>query len=320
MRVIFLGTPGYAVPVLSTLFDAHHELVAVVTRPDRPAGRGRSLESPPTAAWARRRGVPVLQPTSLRPPEVAAQFAALKPDVMVIASYGRILPPEILAIPSKGCLNVHPSLLPKYRGSSPVAEALLRGETIIGVTIMLLNKGIDTGPIVAQEEYPVLPDDTAESLTQRLFEQGASLLIRTLPAWSNGEITAIPQDESQATYSRRLKKSDGEMDFTLPAKRLADQVRALHPWPGAYSHWKGQTLKILKAVPLPTDASNPDGLVDTRPGKVVALNPGEAAALGVVTGEGLLGIVELQLEGRRVSDGGAFLRGHMDFLGAQLPS
>jgi len=196
----------------------------------------------------------------------------------------------------------------------------LGGETVTGVTIMLLDESMDTGPILAQEEYPVLVEDTSESLTLRMFQRGAELLVRTLPAWSNGEITAAPQDESRATYSRRLEKSDGEMDFTLPAKRLADQVRALHPWPGAYSHWKGQTLKVLKALPLPTDASDPDGHINARAGTVVALKPGEAAAMGILTGEGVLGILELQLEGRRASDGLAFLRGHTDFLGAQLPS
>ena len=318
MRIIFLGTPGYSVMVLSTLFDAGHELLAVVTRPDRPAGRGRSVESPPTAVWAREHDVPVLQPTSLRLPEVEAQFAAMEPDVMVVASYGRILPPEILAVPAMGCLNVHPSLLPKYRGSSPVAEALLQGDTVTGVTIMLLDEGMDTGPIVAQEEYPVLADDTSESLTIRMFERGAELLVRTLPAWVNNEITATPQDESKATYSRRLEKSDGALDFTSPAKQLSNQVRALHPWPGAYCSWKGQTLKVLKALPLPAGAANPEDLTGATPGKVVALKSGEATSLGIVTGDGLLGVVELQLAGRKASDAGAFLRGHTDFLGAQL--
>jgi len=320
MRIIFLGTPEYSVTVLSTLFDAGHELLAVVTRPDKPAGRGRSVESPPTAIWAREHGVPVLQPTSLRPPEVAAEFAALKPDVMVVASYGRILPPEILAVPLKECLNIHPSLLPKYRGSSPVAEALLQGDTVTGVSIMLLDEGMDTGPIVAQEEYPVMVDDTSESLTVRMFERGAGLLARTLPAWANNEVEAVPQDESRATYSRRLEKSDGALDFALPAKQLSDQVRALHPWPGAYCQWKGQTLKVLRALPLTTDAADPDALTGAAPGKVIALKPGEATSLGIFTGDGLLGVVELQLAGRKASDGDSFLRGRADFLGAQLPS
>ena len=320
MRIIFLGTPEYSVTVLSSLFEAGHELLAVVTRADKPAGRGRSVESPPTAVWARDHGVPVLQPTSLKPPEVAAEFAALKPDVMVVASYGRILPPEILAVPTKGCLNVHPSLLPKYRGSSPVAEALLQGDTVTGVTIMLLDEGMDTGPIVAQEEYPVQDDDTSGSLTVRMFERGAELLTRTLPAWDSGELAAKPQDDSLATYSRRLEKSDGALDFARPAKQLSDQVRGLHPWPGAFTLWNGKTLKVLKAHPLPADAASPDDLTEAAPGKVVALKSVEAASLGIVTSDGILGIVELQLEGRKASEGSAFLRGHADFLGARLPS
>ena len=320
MRIIFLGTPGYSVTVLSSLFEAGHELLAVVTRADKPAGRGRSVESPPTAVWAREHGVPVLQPTSLRPPEVAAEFAALKPDVMVVASYGRILPPDILAVPVKGYLNVHPSLLPKYRGSSPVAEALLQGDTVTGVTIMLLDEGMDTGPIVAQAEYPVLDDDTSESLMVRMFERGAELLARTLPAWDSGELTGKPQDDSLATHSRRLEKSDGELDFTRPGKQLSDQVRALHPWPGAFTRWNGKTLKVLKAVPMSLNTADHENAEDVSAGTVVALNSGEAASLGVATSNGILGIVEVQLEGRKASDGNAFLRGHADFLGARLPS
>jgi methionyl-tRNA formyltransferase len=320
MRIIFLGTPGYSVPVLSSLFDAGHDLAAVITRPDKPAGRGRAVESPATAVWAREHGVSVLQPASLKPPEVVAQFAALKPDVMVVASYGRILTPEILAVPTHGCLNVHPSLLPKYRGSSPIAEAMLQGDTVTGVTIMLLDEGMDTGPIVAQEEYPVLSDDTSESLTIRMFERGAELISRTLPAWVNGGLKAAPQDDNLATYSRRLEKSDGELDFSRTAKQLDDQIRALHPWPGAYTRWKGKTIKVLKALPLSADVANPGDLTGVTPGKVVTIHEHDAASLGIVTGDGLLGIVELQLEGRKASDGKAFLSGHADFLGAQLPS
>jgi len=320
MRIIFLGTPGYSVSVLSSLFEAGHELLAVVTRADKPAGRGRGVESPPTAVWARKHDVPVLQPTSLRSPEVAAEFAALKPDVMVVASYGRILPPDFLAVPNKGCLNVHPSLLPMYRGASPVAEALLQGDTVTGVTIMLLDEGIDTGPIVAQEEYPVLDDDTSESLTVRMFERGAELLARTLPAWDSGELAAKPQDDSMATYSRRLEKSNGALDFSRPAKQLSNQIRALHSWPGAFTRWNGRNLKVLKALPLPVDVADSGDLAGATPGRVVAVHSQGAASLGIVTGAGLLGIVELQLEGRKASDSDAFLRGHPVFLGAQLPN
>ena len=320
MRVIFLGTPGYSIPVLSSLFYAGHELLTVVSRPEKPAGRGRRMESPPTVEWAREHGIPVLQPTSLHPPEVIARFQALKPDVMVVAAYGLILPAKILAVPAKGCLNVHPSLLPKYRGSSPVVEALLHGETVTGITIMLLDEGMDTGPIVAQEMCPVLDEDTSESLTTRMFERGAALLARTLPAWHAGELEPVPQDDSLATYSRLLGKSDGKLDFTLPTKQLVDQVRALIPWPSTYTHWNGKILKVLQAVSLTKNAANAVDLSGSSPGKVVSLKSGKKTSLAIVTSDGLLGIMDLQLEGRKSSDDKTFIRGHADFLGSQLPS
>ena len=312
MRIVFLGTPDYAVPVLSTLFDAGYEVAAVVTQPDRPAGRGRALASPPVALWAREHAVPVLQPPSLRPPEVAGQLATLVPDAMVVASYGRILPPPLLTIAPMGCLNVHPSLLPRHRGPSPVAEAILEGDAVTGVTIMLLDVGMDTGPIVAQEEVAIGPDDTAGALTASLFARGGELMARTLHAWSEGRIDAIPQDETQATYSRKLEKADGELDFTRTAAQLHNQVRAMHPWPGAYTTFKGATLKVLSSTALPSVAAA------DPPGTVIALQDAPAPA-GVVTREGVLALRELQLEGRRAADADAFLRGRPDLLGARLP-
>ena len=202
-----------------------YEVASVVTQPDRPAGRGRGLSSPPTALWAREHGVPVLQPPSLRTPEIAEQLAGLAPDAMVVASYGRILPPLLLTVAPHGCLNVHPSLLPRHRGPSPVAEAILQGDAVTGVSIMLLDEGTDTGPVVAQEEHAIADADTAGSLTVRLFERGGELLASILPAWADGRIDAEPQDESRATYSRKLEKADGELDFTRSAMDL--------PQPGA---------------------------------------------------------------------------------------
>ena len=312
MRIVFLGTPHYAVPVLSTLFDARYEVAAVVTQPDRPAGRGRALASPPVAVWAREHGVPVLQPPSLRPPEVAEQIAALAPDAMVVASYGRILPPPLLALAPMGCLNVHPSLLPRHRGPSPVAEAILEGDVVTGVTIMLLDEGMDTGPIVAQEEVAIGPDDTAGALTASLFVRGGELMARTLREWSEGRIEAIPQDETQATYSRKLEKADGELDFTRTAAQLHNQVRAMHPWPGACTTFKGATLKVIRSTQQPSTGA------DALPGTVIVLH-GASAPIGVITREGVLGLLELQLEGRRAADTDAFLRGRPDLLGARLP-
>ena len=315
MRIIFLGTPNYSVPVLSTLFDAGYDLAAVVTQPDRPSGRGRALTPPPAALWAREHGIPVLQPATLRTPKAAAELTALEPDVMVVASYGRILPPPFLSLTALGCLNVHPSLLPRCRGPSPVAEALLQGDAVTGVSIMLLDKGVDTGPVVAQEEHPIADGDTAGGLTARLFALGGELLARTLPAWADGRITAVPQDESKATYSRKLEKADGALDFSRSAVALHNQVRAMDPWPGAFTTWHGATLKALRSVALPTSAEGRN----VPPGAVVALT-GASTPLGIVTGEGALGILALQLEGRRAADAASFLRGHAAFIGARLPS
>ncbi len=310
MRIVFLGTPDYAVPVLSSLFDAGYEVAAVVTQPDRPAGRGRALTSPPVAVWARERGIPVLQPPSLRPPEVAEALAALAPEAMVVASYGRILPPALLTLAPLGCLNVHPSLLPRHRGPSPIAEAILMGETVTGVTIMQLDEGTDTGPVLAQQEVEIGPDDTAGDLTARLFALGGALMARTLREWADGSIEPVAQDETQATYSRKLEKADGELDFTRSAAHLHNQVRAMDPWPGAYTTFKGATLKVLRtsALPAPAEAA--------PPGTVVALDGAPAA---VVTGDGVLAFRELQLEGRRPTDAESFLRGRPDLLGARLP-
>ena len=311
MRIVFLGTPDYAVPVLSTLFDNGYEVASVVTQPDRPAGRGRALTPPPVAVWARERGVPVLQPPSLRPPEVAGQIAALAPDAMVVASYGRILPPALLTLAPLGCLNVHPSLLPRHRGPSPVAEAILQGETVTGVSIMQLDEGADTGPVLAQEEVEIAPDETAGELTARLFALGGRLMARTLRQWADGRIEAIPQDESCATQSRKLEKADGKLNFTHSAATLHNQVRAMDPWPGAYTTWNGATLKVLRTTRV-------EGVSEgASPGTVVSLANG---SLGVVTADGVLGLLSLQLEGRRATDAESFLRGHVGFLGARLTS
>ena len=315
VRLVFLGTPGYAVPVLSTLFGAGYEVASVVTQPDRPAGRGRGLSSPPTALWAREHGVPVLQPPSLRTPEIAKHLAALAPDAMVVASYGRILPPPLLAVAPHGCLNVHPSLLPRHRGPSPVAEAILQGDAVTGVSIMLLDEGTDTGPVVAQEEHAIADADSAGSLTARLFERGGELLASILPAWADGRIDAEPQDESRATYSRKLEKADGALDFTRSAMDLHNQVRAMDPWPGAFTTWHGAALKVLRSVALQASAERSGSPLGT----VVALE-NAPAPIGVVTGDGVLGLLDLQLEGRRPADAASFLRGHTDFIGARLPS
>ena len=227
-----MGTPDFAVPVLETLCSNGHDVAAVYTRPDRPAGRGRRLSPPPVKVYAEQHDIPVVQPASLRQERIIETLASLKPQAMVVAAYGRILPPEMLRVSPLGVLNVHPSLLPKYRGPSPVTEAILAGEPKVGVSVMLLDEGMDTGPILAQKETGVFPEEPADQLTQRLFALGADLLTEVLPAWEAGEIKPVPQNEDEASVTRLYSRKDGEIDWSLPAEYLARQLRALHPWPG----------------------------------------------------------------------------------------
>jgi len=265
--------------------------------------------------YAQRHGLAVFQPASLRREEVVQELTALRPEVIIVAAYGRILPPEVLAIPPQGVLNLHPSLLPKYRGPSPVAAALLAGESVTGVTIILMDQGMDTGPIVAQRQIPILPRETAGELTHRLFRSGADLLLEVLPTWRVGAITAVPQDEGQATSTRLYVKEDGEMDWSLPAVVLDRRLRAFYPWPGCYTHWEGKLLKVLEGVPV-GDVSPQEG----EAGQVVPLPRESGPLVAVVTGQGLLGLVKVQLEGRQTQAIEAFVRGYTRFLDACLPS
>ena len=242
------------------------------------------------------------------------RVAAMAPEALVVAAYGRLLPPALLQVPPLGALNIHPSMLPRHRGPSPVAAAILEGEATTGVTVMLLDEGMDTGPVLAQVEEPIRPEDTAETLTERLFRRGASLLAATLGPWARGEIRPQPQDEALATYTRPLRKEDGEVDFCEPAGRLWRQVRAYAPWPGTHTTWEGRRVKLLDVVPLPSPG------VTARPGEVVLLPPSGPAAVGVGTGEGVLGLLRVQIEGRQPVAARDFLAGHAAFVGARLPS
>ena len=217
------------------------------------------MEASPVKAYALERGLKVLQPTSLRNPDAHSQLAALAPDLIAIAAYGRILPPEVIGMSPGGCVNVHPSLLPRHRGPSPVAFTILEGDETAGVSIMLLDEGMDSGPVIAQEVEPVLPEDTTETLTDRLFRRGAKLLVDSLPRFLQGDMVSQPQDEARATYAPRLTKEDGEIRWELPAESIWRQVRAYHPWPGSYTRWEGRLLKVLEAVPLPGTALTPRG-------------------------------------------------------------
>ncbi len=301
-----MGTPDYAAPVLSRLIDEGHDIVAVYSQPDRPSGRGRKLVPTPTKRFAEERGIEVRQPDSLRSDAECAGLASLSPEVIVVAAYGLFLPAEVLEIPPLGCLNLHPSLLPRYRGPSPVVSAILNGDADTGVTIMKLDEGMDSGALMAQERVPIAERETGPELTRRLFELGADLLVDTLPGWASGSVQASPQDESQATFTTLVKKEDGEIDWTDDAEWLARKVRAYEPWPGTFTRWDGKLLKIL-------DAKCAEGA--TSPGHVVGLDDG---GIGIGTGDGLLVVNKLQNEGRRPSNAQDFVRGYPDFVGAEL--
>lgn len=313
MRLVFMGTPAFVIPVLEALLLAGHQVVGVFTQPDKPAGRGRQPEPPPVKVWAQGRGLPVFQPPTLRRPESQEVLRHLAPEAIVVAAYGKILPPEVLAIPPLGCLNLHPSLLPKYRGPSPVPAAILSGDTVTGVTVMLLDAGQDTGPILAQRQEPIRDEDTARTLTERLFRLGAALLLETLERWARREISPTPQDPALATTTRLLTKEDGWLDFAQPAERLWRAVRAYDPWPGTFTRWKGKMLKVLEACPWPEDTFHP-------PGTVVSLAPGAPAPAGVQCGQGVLALLRLHLEGKRPVGCPEFLAGYRDFIGSRLPS
>lgn len=308
-----MGTPDFAAVILRRLLQRPDlvTVAAVVTQPDRPAGRGRRLEQPPVKVAAARAGVEVVQPVSVRRPRFAAWLRRVTPDLLLVAAYGKILPPAVLAIPPHGALNVHASLLPHHRGASPVSAALLAGDTITGISLMLMNEAMDAGPVLATATEPIAPDDTTATLTERLSALGATLLIDTLPQWLAGAVTAQPQDDSRATYCRPLRRDDGRLCWDAPAAYLARQVRAMIPWPGAYTHWAGQQLKVWAATVLPTDAGSAAPPV---PGTVVEQDRQPA----VVCGEGLLALDQVQLAGRRRMAAADFLRGQRAFVGARL--
>lgn len=307
-----MGTPDFAVPILDSLAHRGHEIAAVYTQPDRPAGRGRGIALSPVKKKALEDGLVVRQPVSLRQLEEVQTLAGLRPDVVVVAAYGKLLPQSVLDIPRFGCLNVHPSLLPRHRGPSPVAGAILAGDEVTGVSIMLLDEGMDTGPVLTQEKVPVSPQDTTGSLTAKLSEIGARLLTQTLPLWTEGKILPRPQENEEATYSKAITKESGRIDWQLPALDIWRQVRAFQPWPGCGTTWKGRLLKIIEAVPLP-------GVGEA--GMVSAIKGSQSAApIGVQTGDGILGLLHVQMEGKRVIPAEDFLRGQADFLGAVLPS
>ncbi len=317
-RAVFMGTPELAATVLRRLLqpDSPVRVVAVVTQPDKPVGRRQVLTPPPVKALAQEHGLAVLQPVSLRRPAAQEAIRRLAPDLGIVAAYGKLLPPEVLAIPPYGYLNVHPSCLPRWRGPWPVGAAILAGDDETGVSIMKLDEGMDTGPVLARRREPIRPDDTTGTLEQRLAAIGAELLVEVIPPYLRGDLQPEPQDDRAATYSGLVRKEAGALDWNRPAVQLERQVRAMQPWPVAFTFWEGRRLNVLRARVLPASSgpAGPGPRATGEPGRVLAVD----RAAAVVTGDGLLVLEEVQLEGRGPMPIQAFLNGHRTFIGSRL--
>ena len=295
-KIVFMGSPDFSIPAMRALAEVY-PIVGVVTQPDRPAGRGRVLTPPPVKRLALELGLPLIQPERLRQPEAMAQLQAWAPDVIVVAAFGQILRPAVLELPRFGCVNVHASLLPRWRGAAPIQAALLNGDAETGITIMRMDAGVDTGPTLSQRALPIQPDDNAGALSERLAALGGELLLETLPAYLSGELAPQPQEDAGATYAPMLNKADGQLDFSQPAEALARRVRAFNPWPGAFTIWQGQMLKIQRAHAVPTPCA--------VPGQTVIYQGLPAFC----TSDGLLALDELQPAGKKPQPGKAFLQG-----------
>lgn len=309
-KIVFMGTPDFAVPTLTALIKSDYHLVGVVTQPDRPQGRGKKLAPPPVKVVAEAAGVTVLQPQTLKAEEALADLAGLEPDLIVVAAFGQILRENVLALPPQGCLNVHASLLPRWRGAAPVAAAIRSGDTETGITIMQLDAGLDTGPMLARRVLPIRPDHNRATLTAELAELGADLLLETLPGWLAGQIEPQSQDDSQATLAPRLKKEEGVIDWNRPAVEIERQVRAFYPWPGSFTQgprgpFQVYTVELAPEVPIPAGSAN---------GTVFKHRRG----IYVSTGQGVLRLITVQPAGKRDMTAEAMLNGQPELLGARL--
>lgn len=319
-RIVFMGSPDFAVPSLRALVEAGHEITGVVTQPDREAGRGRKLLPPAVKVAALELDLPVFQPRTLRRPESIDLLRALRPDLIVVAAFGQILRRSVLDIPPNGVLNVHASPLPRWRGASPVTAAILAGDDRTGVSIMVLDEGLDTGPVLATRETPIGDGDTGGTLTDRLARIGAALLVETVPRWLAGGLTPEPQDDALATYAPRIDKEAGRIDWSLPATRLWRFVRAYNPWPGAFTASGGAQLKIEEAWPLRGYTAEPPGTVVSLPWGAADQVPAERPrpAFAVVTGDGFLLPLTIQRAGKRSMYAEEFIRGERSLIGSRL--
>lgn len=304
MKVLYMGTPDFAATVLAKLIDSEHEIIGVVTQPDKQKGRGHEVSYSAVKELALKHGLTVYQPVKLKEQEFLDIASALAPEVIVVAAFGQILPKVLLDIPPYGCINVHGSLLPKYRGAAPIQYSIIDGEEETGITIMYMGVGLDTGDMILQAKLPILPKDTGGSLFDKMADLGADLLIEALVEIKNGTANRIPQEDEKATYVKVIDKSMGKMDFTQPAVKLERLIRGLNPWPSAYTFLDGKTLKIWEADTVQSeDLLN----INTTPGQIVEIRKD---TIVVMTGDGLLMIKELQLEGKKRMPVDAFLRGY----------
>lgn len=305
-----MGTPDFSVPTLTALIESEYELVAVVTQPDRPRGRGKKLTPSPVKVVAEGAGLKVLQPETLKSAEAVAALAALKPDLIVVAAFGQILRRNVLTLPPRGCINVHASLLPRWRGAAPVAAAIRAGDAETGVTIMLMDEGMDTGPMLARQAIPITPTHTRGTLSAELAELGATLLIETLPDWLAGKIKTQSQDDSLATLAPRLKKEEGAINWSQSAVEIERQVRAFYPWPGTFTQGPRSQFKVL-AVEV---AANAPDFEQSQPGTVFK----HERSVCVTTGQGVLRLVKVQPAGKKEMPAESMLNGQPELWGARL--
>lgn len=307
-RIVFMGTPDFAVPILQALIDTQH-VVGVVTQPDRKAGRGQSLRPSPVKVLAQQVGLPLYQPSSLRKPESAEPIVTWQPQAVVVAAFGQILRPHLLELPPLGCINVHASLLPRWRGASPIQHAILAGDDQTGISLMRMDEGLDTGPVYTSEAIPIAPGETAQTLHDRLAALGAGMIRRHLPAILAGDMRATPQDDTQATYAPLIDKEDGRLDWRQSAAQLERRVRAMTPWPGAFTTWQDRRLKILTARAFSSESppAREPGTVTIRDDAVL-----------VVAADGALQLLQVQPAGSRAMNATDFVNGYPDFPGSNL--
>lgn len=310
LKVVFAGTPEFAAEALTALINSEHEVIAVYTQPDRPAGRGRKLKASPVKEVAEKYNLPIYQPESLKSESDQQQLRELNPDVMIVAAYGLILPQVVLDIPRMGCLNIHASLLPRWRGAAPIQRAILAGDTETGITIMQMNAGLDTGDMLSTSTCPIEPSETAGSLHDKLATLGASSLLKTLDQLLSGKIKAVKQDDSQASYAHKLEKQEAQLDWTLSAEQLDRQIRAFNPWPVAFFLVDDQTVRVWDAE-----------IIDKQ-GAAGTVLQADKNGVDIACGHNSLRLLKLQPPGKKAMDVASFLNGRSEWLtpGKQLPS